>query len=216
MARPRSGTTVPPTLVLFVRHGATPTTGRTLPGRAPGLHLSAKGTEQAEAVAQRLGGIPNVDAVYASPMERTRETAAPIAKALGLRVRSEPGLIECDFGSWTGASLARLRRKKEWRTVQANPSGFRFPGGESFHEMQARITDAARRLVERHPGRAIVAVSHADPIKAVAADALGSHLDHFQRLVVSPCSVTAILYTETAPVVLALNSVDDLGNLKPS
>ena len=199
------------TLVLFVRHGRTPTTGTTLPGRAPGLHLSAEGLRQADTVATNLAGASagmpggGVAAVYSSPMERTRETAAPIARAVGRRVRTAPGLIECDFGRWTGRRLKELSRLKAWRSVQRQPSTFRFPGGESFAEMQARITGQVAELVLEHPGETIVCVSHADPIKAALSAALGSPLDMFQRLVVGPCSVSAVLQTDDHPVVLSLN-----------
>ena len=199
------------TLVLFVRHGRTPTTGTTLPGRAPGLHLSAEGLRQADAVATNLAGASTgmpgggVAAVYSSPMERTRETAAPIARAVGRRVRTAPGLIECDFGRWTGRRLKELSRLKAWKSVQRQPSTFRFPGGESFAEMQARITGQVAELVLEHPGETIVCVSHADPIKAALSAALGSPLDMFQRLVVGPCSVSAVLQTDDHPVVLSLN-----------
>lgn len=205
------------TLVLLVRHGQTPTTGTTLPGRASGLHLSDVGQAQAEAAAARIASLKGVQAVYASPLERTRETAAPIAKAVGLRVRSNRGLLECDFGDWTGAKLADLRKKPEWRAVQHHPSGFRFPGGESFTEMSTRMTTTVQKLAADHRGATVVAVSHADPIKAVAAHALGTHLDLFQRIVVSPCSVTALLVSPAGPIVLALNSTgDDLSTLVPS
>src|SRR5438309_3773205 len=213
---PRRPKPSPPTLVLLVRHGQTPTTGKVLPGRARGLHLSDEGKSQAQAVAQRLATLPKVDAVYSSPLERTRETAAPIAKARGLRVRTDKGLLECDFGDWTGGELKALSRTPEWRTVQRWPSGFRFPNGEAFTEMQTRMTTTLARLRAAHPGGTIVAVSHADPIKAAAADALGSHLDHFQRISISPCSVTAIVYGEGAPMVLALNSTGSLKELAPS
>src|SRR4051794_32191286 len=114
----------PSTVVLMVRHGQTPTTGTTLPGRAPGLHLADAGRAQADAVAERLAGLKKVDAVYASPLERTRETAAPIAKRLGLKVFADRGLLECDFGEWTGAELKALFKRPEWGTVQRYPSGF--------------------------------------------------------------------------------------------
>jgi probable phosphomutase (TIGR03848 family) len=206
-----------PTLVLLVRHGRTPTTGASLPGRAPDLHLSDKGIAQAETAARRIAALKSVAAVYASPMERTRETAAPIARGRKLRVRKAAGLIECDFGQWTGQKLSKLRKLPEWRTVQRYPSGFRFPGGESFGEMQSRAVDAIHDLVRTHPGETIVAVSHADVIKAVVAAATGTHLDLFQRIVVSPCSITAILYTPDGPVVLTVNSTgDDLSSLAPS
>jgi probable phosphoglycerate mutase len=201
-----------------VRHGQTPTTGTNLPGRARGLHLSDKGQEQAAAVAERVRPLTQrIGAVYASPLERTQETAAPIAKAVKKRVRTNPGLLECDFGTWTGATLKDLAELPEWKTVQRYPSGFRFPRGESFAEMQARITGAIDTLVARHPGATVVAVSHADPIKAAVAQALGTHLDLFQRIVISPCSITAVLYSTTGPVVLAVNSTGgDLAALAPS
>ena len=206
-----------PAVVLFVRHGQTPTTGSVLPGRAPGLHLSPEGAEQARRAAERLAGLGRVKAVYASPMERTVETAAPIARACKLRVRRSPGLIECDFGRWTGRKLASLRQRKEWTTVQRHPSGFRFPGGESFAEMQARALDAVAAICSRHAGETVVAVSHADVIKAVAAAAAGTPLDLFQRIVVSPCSITAIAYDAAGPILLTVNNTgDDLAALKPS
>ncbi len=208
----------PPTLVLLVRHGQTPTTGKVLPGRAKGLHLAEKGQEQAAAAAERIAPFGDrVAAVYASPLERTRETAAPIAKALGQRVRVSRGLLEADFGAWTGAELKQLFKLPEWKQVQSFPSGFRFPDGESFVEMQSRIVDAIGGFVREHPGRVVVAVSHADPIKAAVAHAMGSHLDLFQRIVVSPCSVTAIAYGFTGPTVLCVNSTGrDLTALVPS
>jgi len=148
-------------------------------------------------------------AVYASPMERTRETAAPIARALGLRVRKNKGLIEADFGDWTGKRLQDLYKKPEWAAVQLYPSGFRFPGGESFSEMQIRMVDTIQRLAAEHAGEAIVLVSHADTIKAAAAHALGTHLDLFQRIVIGPCSVTAIQYTSSGPYILGLNTLGE-------
>lgn len=206
-----------PTLVLLVRHGTTATTGKILPGRASGLNLSDDGREQAVTVATRLskwfdtaGSKPSaqhkIAAVYASPLERTRQTAAPIASALGLRVHTVRGLLECDFGEWTGAELKKLMKLPEWATVQRYPSGFRFPAGESFKEMQTRMVTTITDLCRRHPGQTVVAVSHADPIKAAVADAVGSHLDLFQRVVISPCSVTAISYGPLGPTVLTVNS----------
>jgi probable phosphoglycerate mutase len=191
-----------------VRHGVTAITGRRLPGRAPGLHLSDEGRRQAEQLARRLAGLPRVAAVYTSPLERARETAAPIGRARGLAPRVERGLNELDVGAWTGISLGRARRKREWTTVQRHPSDFRFPGGESFAEMQVRVTAALASLVARHRGATIVAVSHADPIKAAAAQAVGAPLDLFQRIVIAPGAVTAIAYGPDGPRVLTLNSID--------
>ncbi|QGG94558.1 MSMEG_4193 family putative phosphomutase [Actinomarinicola tropica] len=205
------------TLVLLVRHGQTPTTGAVLPGRTPGLHLSEAGQQQADRAAARIAALKGVAAVYASPLERTRETAAPIARATGLRVRRDKGLLECDFGDWTGRELKELMKLPEWHTVQSRPSMFRFPRGESFAEMQLRISSAVQRLAQAHRGETIVAVSHADPIKAAVADAAGAHLDAFQRLVISPCSITALLVGDAATTVLTVNSTgDDLTTLAPS
>jgi len=213
---PRS-TPPKPTLVLLVRHGQTSTTGQVLPGRAPGLHLADTGRAQADKAAQRIGGMGSVSAVYASPLERTRETAAPIGRATGQRVRTAKGLVECEFGEWTGRKLRDLAKLPEWKTVQGAPSTFRFPGGESFTEMQTRICSEIDRLVARHRGERIVCVSHADPIKAAVAQAQGVHLDLFQRIVISPCSITPILYGAGPPIVLAVNSTgDDLSTLAPS
>ncbi len=203
------------TLLLLVRHGETPTTGQVLPGRAPGLHLSERGQGQADSFAERLAGLP-VDAVYSSPLERALETAAPAAASTGLEVAVEDGLIECDFGDWTGAALADLTGLPEWRTVQHTPSSFRFPGGESFTRMQARMVGALEDLRAAHRGGVILCFSHADPIKAAVAHALGTHLDLFQRIVISPCSVTAIAYGDGGPTVLSVNSVGDGPAPKPS
>jgi probable phosphoglycerate mutase len=205
----------PPTVVLFVRHARTPTTGSVLPGRAPGLHLADGGRADAEKMAERLASTAKIEAIYASPLERARETAAPIASRLGLKVAIERGLVECDFGDWTGGELKALRKLPEWRGVQSWPSGFRFPAGESFSEMQCRITGAVARLRARHVGTTIVAVSHADPIKAAVADALGTHLDLFQRIAISPCSVTAIAYGENGPMVLGVNTTNGLDEVQP-
>ena len=197
-----------PTLLLLVRHGLTPTTGVKLPGRAPGLHLSDEGCRQAEAVATRVGALREVAAVYASPLERARETALPIARARQLAVRIERGLLEIDIGEFTGLSLKRAYRRPEWPAIQKNPSSFRFPGGESFLEMQARVTSALVGLADRHRGHTVVAVSHADSIKAAVAQALGTPLDLFQRIVIAPASITAVAYRREGPAVLTVNSVD--------
>ena len=205
------------TLVLLVRHGLTPTTGKLLPGRAAGLHLSDDGRAQAQGAAGRIAQLAKVDAIYASPLERARETAAPIASARKLRVQIDKGLLECDFGDWTGAELKKLMKLPEWNTVQRAPSTFTFPGGESFTAMQNRIVGTLDRLRAAHPGGVIVCVSHADPIKAAVAHALGTHIDLFQRIVISTCSVTAIAYGAGAPTVLTVNSMGGtLAELRPS
>jgi probable phosphoglycerate mutase len=205
------------TLILLVRHGLTPTTGKLLPGRATGLHLSDEGRAQAQRAGERIAQLTKVDAIYASPLERARETAAPIAAGRKLRVQIDKGLLECDFGDWTGAELKKLMKLPEWNTVQRAPSTFTFPGGESFTAMQNRIVGTLDRLRAAHPGGVIVCVSHADPIKAAVAHALGTHIDLFQRIVISTCSVTAIAYGMGAPAVLTVNSTGgSLAELRPS
>ncbi len=205
------------TTILLVRHGQTPTTGQSLPGRAKGLHLSDTGRQQAAEVAERLATFPKIDAIYASPLERTRETAAPLAKKLRQRVVIDKGLVECDFGDWTGAKLVDLMKKPEWAIVQRAPSTFRFPNGESFTEMQVRITSALDAIRLRHPGGVVACFSHADPIKAALAHAMGTHLDLFQRIVVSTCSVSALAYGTGSPIVLTVNSTGgSLADLRPS
>jgi probable phosphoglycerate mutase len=200
-------------VVLLVRHGRTATTGTVLPGRARGLHLDERGRAEAEATAGRIAALPRVDAVYSSPLERARETAAPIAARRGLGVAVHRGLLECDYGDWTGAELKELRRRPEWRAVQRYPSGFRFPNGESLAAMQARVTATLREIAAAHPGGVVVAVSHADPIRAAVVDAMGAHLDMFQRVTVGTASVTAIAYGDTGPVVLTVNAYGELPQL---
>ena len=206
-----------PTTVLLVRHGQTPTTGKLLPGRAPGLHLAEEGVRQAERAGERIGELKRVDAIYCSPLERAKETAAPIGKAVGIRPKVDRGLLECDFGDWTGAELKKLMKLPEWRTVQKAPSTFRFPNGESFIEMQVRMVGALDRLRTQHPGGVIVCVSHADTIKAAMAHALGTHIDLFQRIVISTCSISGITWTTDGPIALTVNSTGgSLSELTPS
>ena len=219
MAATKKTRPAPPqsTLILMVRHGQTPTTGKVLPGRAAGLHLAEAGVQQAHAVAERIAELPRVDAIYASPLERARETAAPIGKALQQRVKINKGLLECDFGDWTGEQLSTLMKKPEWSTVQRAPSSFRFPNGESFTEMQTRMVTTLDNIRQAHPGGVVVCVSHADPIKAVVAHAMGTHLDLFQRIVIGTCSVSAVAYSGHGPIVLTVNSTGgSLADLRPS
>jgi probable phosphoglycerate mutase len=211
------------TMVLFVRHGLTATTGKVLYGRSPDVHLSEDGHNQAAHVAARLEKLAPIAALYASPLDRTRETAAPIAAALGLETTIDDRLIEADFGEWTNRDLAELFKLPEWNQVQRSPSTFRFPNGESFTEMQTRMTDATVELATRHRGQRIVLVSHADPIKAAVTHFAGTHLDLFQRTVISPCSISSVLLAPSdspnaaTPTLLAVNSTgDDLSGLVPA
>lgn len=205
-----------PTTILMVRHGQTPTTGKVLPGRAKGLHLADLGHEQAKIAALRIAEL-NIDAVYSSPLERAKETATPISAACGLKTQIERGLFECDFGDWTGKQLKDLMKLPEWQTVQRAPSTFRFPNGESFTEMQTRMVNALDKLRKLHPGGTIVCVSHADTIKAAVAHAMGTHIDLFQRIVISPASISAVTWHAGGPIVLAVNSTGrPLTELKPA
>lgn len=196
----------PGTLVLLVRHGATPTTGQVLPGRAPGLHLSEAGRAEAAAVADRLAGA-RLAAIHTSPLERASETAAPTAAATGLVPVQEPGLLEADVGEWTGDALATAARRKEWRELQRSPSTFRFPGGESFAELQARVVAVLDRLHAAHPGGTVACFTHADPIAIAITFAMGAPLDSFGRVVVGTGSISAIRYPAGGPpLVLAVNT----------
>jgi len=202
-------------VVCFVRHGTTATTGKVLPGRARGLHLSDQGRAEAAEAGEALSSLA-VSGLYASPLERTRETALAISERVGKPVVAERGLLECDFGTWTGESLSALRKLPEWQTVQRWPSGFRFPGGESFVELQSRLTDTVGRICAAHPGEVLVAVSHADCIKVVLASVLGVPLDLFQRIVVAPCSISTVIYGPGGPAVLAMGVAAAPAGLVPS
>jgi probable phosphomutase (TIGR03848 family) len=193
------------TTLILLRHATTPATGKRLGGWTPGVHLDAAGVAQAATAARRHAQHP-VHAVYASPLERTRETAAALARAHGLKVRIDRGLGEVDYGEWTDRPLAQLRRLKLWRTIQQAPSRVTFPGGESIRAAQARAVEATERIAAAHPGETVVLVSHADIIKAVLAHHLGMGLDLFQRLVISPASSSIILLPEgSPPAVLSIN-----------
>lgn len=197
------------TTLVLLRHATTRATGKRLGGRTPGVHLDAPGRAQAEAAARRLARLP-VTAVYSSPLERTRETAAPVARAHGLRVRVEQGILEVDYGDWTDRPLGQLRRRTLWRTIQQAPSRVTFPGGESIRAAQQRAVEATERLAVLHRGETIVLVSHADVIKAVLAHHLGMGLDLFQRLVISPASSSVLVLPDgAAPVVLTVNDTAD-------
>ena len=195
------------TTVLLVRHATTEATGKRLGGWTPGVHLDDRGVAQAEATARRITDAgADVAAVYASPLERTQDTAKVVAKSLGLRVRTRKGLGEVDYGDWTDRPLGHLRRRKDWQVVQHTPSRFTFPNGESIRGAQSRVVDQVEQLAVQHGTDTIVAVTHADIIKATVAHFLGMPLDTFQRLVVSPASITTLLLPAAgAPMLLGLN-----------
>ncbi|PVG84053.1 histidine phosphatase [Nocardioides gansuensis] len=196
-----------------MRHGRTTAnaTGM-LAGRLPGVRLDETGTAQADRTGERLAAV-RLARIVTSPLDRCRQTARAITQrqADGVRATTDRHLTECDYGDWQGRPLKDLARDKLWRTVQAQPSAVTFPGGESMRAMQDRAVAAVRRHdsaveAEHGPGAVWVAVSHGDVIKAVLADALGTHLDLFQRIQVDPGSVSIVRFTETRPYVLCTNT----------
>lgn len=209
--------------VVLVRHArSTANASGILTGRQRGVHLDEVGHEQAKKVARRLAAVP-LAALVSSPLERCRETAGPIAKAQAEphRVATDKGLVECDYGAWQGRTLKDLAREKLWKSVQRHPAGVTFPDGESMAAMAARVVEAVRRrdarVEEAHGPHAVwCAVTHGDPLKAVLADALGLHLDQFQRLHVDPASVSVVRLTAEGTYVLQSNTHDgDLTWLAP-
>jgi probable phosphomutase (TIGR03848 family) len=211
-----------PTLIL-ARHGRTTANASgVLAGRTRGVHLDERGLEQAEAAAGRLADL-TLASVVTSPLERCRETARAIARSqqTPVKVSTERGLLECDYGSWTGRELKTLAKEPLWRTVQAHPSAAVFPDGESMADMSARAVAAVRRWdarveAEHGPDAVWVAVSHGDVIKSILADALGNHLDTFQRIVVDPASLSVVRYTPLRPFVVSVNTTaGSLAHLKP-
>ncbi|MEU7914278.1 histidine phosphatase family protein [Microbispora bryophytorum] len=195
------------TTVLLVRHGLTAITGPVLAGWTPGVHLDERGREQARAVAERLAPL-ELDAIVSSPLERCQETAAAIAQGRPVSVETDDRFGECGYGDWTGRPLKELAEEPLWRVVQAHPSAAVFPGGEALAEVQSRAVRAVRDWNERLGEKATYLVcSHGDVIKAIVADALGLHLDQFQRITADPVSVTAIRYTALRPFLLRANDV---------
>jgi probable phosphoglycerate mutase len=203
-----------PTRLMLVRHAVTAQTGPMLSGRTPGIDLSDRGRDQATALGERLAKLP-ITIVYASPIERTTQTATAVAEHHGLEVQPLPGVIEADYGEWTGGKIADLAKTDLWKTVQRAPSRVRFPNGESMAEMQSRMVGALEEVVARHPGELVVVVSHADPIKAAIAHFTGVHLDLFQRIVVSPASVTVFELGAHGAAMLKCNDTGDLEELLP-
>ena len=197
--------------VILARHGRTSANATgVLAGRTPGIRLDEVGTEQARTAAVRLEGLP-LAAAFTSPLERCRETSALLLAGTGVKARVERGLTECDYGEWAGRAMKDLVKEDLWKVIQAHPAGVRFPGGESMAEMSARAVSAVRRrdaLVSAEHGDDAVwlAVAHGDIIKAVLADALGMHLDAFQRIVADPASLSVIRYTTRRSFVLAMNT----------
>ena len=207
--------------LILLRHGrSTSNAAGTLAGRTAGVGLDPTGAAQAYAVAARLAPVP-IAAVLTSPLQRCRETLAPLLAARGLEPTVDDRFAEVDYGEWTGRTLKELGGEPLWRVVQAHPSAAVFPGGEGLAGMQARAVAAVRewdaKVVAEHGPHAVwLACSHGDVIKAVVADALGVHLDGFQRIVVDPSSISVVTYTETRPFVVRVNDTGgDVSALVP-
>jgi probable phosphomutase (TIGR03848 family) len=207
--------------VILLRHGeSTSNVGRTLAGRAPGVALTERGREQAEGIAERLAVLP-IDAIVRSPLLRCEQTVAPLAAKTGLEPVVEDGLVEVDYGDWTGRPLKELLAEPLWQVVQRHASGAVFPAGEGLADVQYRAVAAVRRQERRLAaefGRDVlwVACTHGDVVKAVLADAFGIHLDGFQRLVAEPASISVVRYGTTGPSVLRVNDTGaDLASLRP-
>lgn len=205
--------------VILLRHGrSTANTARTLAGRSSGVALDELGVEQAKRVVERLAGLSVVEIVH-SPLLRCEQTVAPLAVDRGLTPRVDDRLVEVDYGQWTGRELKELVEEPLWKVVQQHASAAVFPGGEGLAQVQARAVVAVRehdrRLAEEHGGDVLwVACSHGDVIKAVLADAVGTHLDGYQRIVTEPASISVIRYTDTRPYVLRMNDTGgDLSGL---
>jgi probable phosphoglycerate mutase len=193
-------------LLLLIRHGENDyTKTHRLAGRLPGVHLNEQGQKQAQALGEAFQNVP-LKALYASPLERALETAAPIAERTGLTIQKEAGLLETNVGDWQGKSLKRLSLYKHWKVVQRAPSRAQFPNGETFYECQSRVVGALDAILARHKPQDIVAcVLHADPIKLAVAHYIGLPLDQFQRLACDTGSLTALAIGEMGAGLLKLN-----------
>ncbi|EST20445.1 histidine phosphatase family protein [Streptomyces niveus] len=207
--------------LILVRHGrSTANTSGVLAGRTPGVALDEQGLAQAAALPGRLADLP-LAAVVSSPLQRCLETIRPLTDARpGIETHHEDRINECDYGEWSGRKLAELSDEPLMSVVQRHPSAATFPGGESMRAMQARAVDAVRdwntRVEAEHGEDAVFLMcSHGDIIKSLVADALGMHLDLFQRIHADPCSITAIRYTRLRPFVVRLGDTGDLGSLTP-
>jgi probable phosphomutase (TIGR03848 family) len=196
------------TIIHLVRHGENDFVGKRLAGKLPGIHLNSRGLMQAEALGS-LFESHELQAVYASPMERTMETAEPIADRHALKVIPRQGLTELDIGQWQGKTLKSLRRLKLWSAVLSTPSMIRFPEGETYIEAQGRIVGELEDLRSRHtnPKNIIVCVTHADIIKIAIAHYLGLPLDSFQRLVIAPASISTLTFHDGRPRLMHLNDM---------
>lgn len=197
------------TTYLLIRHGENDAIGNTLTGWLPGLHLNEKGREQARRLAERLAGVP-VRAVLSSPLERTRETAEPIAARLGLEIEIREEIGELRLGEWTGRSLKELRKDPVWRQFNEHRATARIPGGETMLEVQARMLEVVFELHGRYPDGTVVLVSHGDPIRSILCYLMGIPLDLIHRIEASTASVSVATLAEWGPRVLRVNDTGGL------
>jgi probable phosphoglycerate mutase len=200
------------TTFALIRHANHALLGHTIVGRMPGVQLSAGGLEEADALARRLEGWP-IQALYSSPLERARETSAPIADRLRIRVQIADELSEINYGEWTNRLLDDLRGLPEWQRFNLFRSGSRMPDGESMIEVQARMLRLIERLCSAHPEQMVALVSHGDVIKATLAYQLGVPVDLFQRIELSPASLSILRVEPYGPKVLLVNGLVENGLL---
>ncbi|GAA5529371.1 MSMEG_4193 family putative phosphomutase [Herpetosiphon gulosus] len=197
------------TTFLLIRHATNDMVGKALAGWTPNVHLNAEGQAQAQRLAEHLAQAP-IKAIYSSPLERAVETAQPIAQQLGLEIQILAGVGEIQFGEWTGRTIKELADTPTWANIQRFPSGTRIPGGETLREMQNRVVDALEALRQQHPDELIAVFAHADVVKAMIAHYLGVHLDLFQRIIISPASVTIVSVNDSGPHVLCVNHTGEM------
>lgn len=201
------------TTLFLIRHGLTAVTGSRLYGRTPGIELDERGRRQAAALVERFEGV-RLTAVYSSPLERCVGTMEPLAAARRLELRISDALAEMDTGEWTGRTLPSVRRTKLWKTVQRNPSRFRFPGGESFVDAEARILDEIERIRARHPRGRVAIGTHGDLVRMLVSHYTGAHLDEFQRMTSEPASVSVVHLGEGVPRILLVNDTGSLARFR--
>lgn len=203
------------TTILLIRHATNDSVkAGNLAGRAKGVHLNDDGRAQAAALGERLAPAPLAQ-LYASPLERTMETAAEIARHHPqLKVVTHAEIGEVHYGDWQGKAISELQRRKMWDVVQEYPSRARFPNGETMHGVQVRIVNAIEALVRKHPNEMIALVFHADLIKMALAHYLGMHLDVFQRIVVSPASISTLQLGHSRPFIVSMNDIAHVLALK--
>lgn len=198
------------TILFLIRHGENEYVAtHRLAGRTPAVHLNEKGRQQADGLVKLLDGQP-LDAIFSSPLERCRETAAPLAAARSLPLHDLPGILEVDYGAWQGQDLRELSKLPEWQQVQHYPSIFRFPGGETLREVQARSVAAIERIGADHAGQIVAVFSHGDVIRTTLAHFLGVPLDLFQRIAIGTASISVLAFQDGRPMVLGMNYLAEM------